>query len=136
MASVHTKDTIIMVDGTDISSFVSGSEFSRSAASHDTTVYGMDSMRYAVGLLDGTFSIEGFYDDSVGSAQATLAGILGDEAKAIVRRPEGTGAGMPEQTFTGLLTSLDESSPVGDMITFSAEFQISGDVTEADQTTP
>jgi hypothetical protein len=42
---------------------------------------------------------------------------------------EGTGTGKPQDAFTGILKKYTETNPVDDMVTWSAEFEISGAIT-------
>jgi hypothetical protein len=51
----------------------------------------------------------------------------------VVRRPEGTGSGRPQDSFSGLCTEYKESSPVADFVTWTASFRISGVVTSTTQ---
>lgn len=128
MAFIHGKNTNITVDGKDLSQYTDSSEIKRSADDHDVTTYGNDAHVYAGGLLDGTFTMSGTYDSTASTGpRAVLNGILGTVVE-IVRQPEGTGAGKAQDTFNALMTSYVETSPVADMVKFSVDFNISGDV--------
>ena len=97
-------------------------------------MYGLDGKRYASGLTDGTFSMEGFYDDAAASTpRLVLAPLLGGAAVTVLRQPEGAGSGLAQDSFSAIVTSYEESSPVDDMVAWSAELQISGDVDQTDQ---
>ncbi len=135
MGLQHGKDTVILVNTIDLSSFCKGSDLDTGADEHDTTVYGQSGHRYRTGLTDGSFSIEGFFDDGASNTPETvLRPLLGDnEGTAIEYRPEGTGSGLSEFSFTGVLTSFQTSAPVDDMVTFTAEFKVSGAVDNTDQ---
>lgn len=131
MAKVHGKNTYISVGGDDISQYVNASEFNPTVDSHDVTGYGSDGHVYAGGLTDGTFSLSGVYDSDAGTGpRAVLAPLSKADAGTveIIRQPEGAGASKPQDVFQALCTSYTESNPVADMVTFAAEFQISGDV--------
>lgn len=129
MALTHGKGTVITVATVDLSAFTKSSDLDISVDSHDTTTYGVDNHVYQAGLIDGTFSMEGVYSDAGATApRDTLVALQGAAPAAIVRQAEGAGAGKAQDSFTGLLTSYAESSPVDDMVTWSAEFQISGAV--------
>lgn len=136
MARKHGKDTYVSVDGTDLSTYLSGSEFGLSTDVHDTTGYQPtgDAKTYTEGLLDGTFSMEGWYDTTASvSPRPILTGLRGGGAVTIIRRVEGTGSGLPQDSFSAILTSYSESSPAEDIVTFSAEFQITGPITDTAQ---
>lgn len=135
MALSHSKETVVTVDSNDLSAFTNTSEFKPSTDSHDVTCYGNDGHVYAGGLTDGTFTMGGFYDTTAGTGpRAVFIALKGTAAAVTVtRQPEGAGAGKPQDSFSGLLTSYTESSPVADYVTWSAEFNISGDVTSSTQ---
>lgn len=132
MATVHGKSLVVTLDGDSLTAYANACEFGRTADSHDTTVYGMDSKRYAGGLKDGTCTISGVYDTAVGGPRATIEPLLGTVVE-LVHRPEGTGTGKPQRTVDVLVTGYSESSPVADMVTWSADLQLSGDVDDTAQ---
>lgn len=128
MAFIHGKDTVVKVATADMSTYTDSSELNRSADSHDVTTYGNDSHRKAGGLLDGTFKMSGTYDStaSVGP-RAKLEPLLGTLC-AIIRQPEGTGSSKPQDSFDAVMTGYVETNAVADMIKWSCEFEIDGDV--------
>lgn len=134
MAKVHGKNTVIKVDDNDLSTYTDSSELPRSADSHDVTGYGEDSHRKAGGLLDGTFTMSGTYDNTATTGpQAVLEPLLGTVVP-IIRQPNGTGSGKAQQSFDGLMTKYTETNPVADMVKWSCEFEIDGDVDTTAQT--
>jgi hypothetical protein len=133
MAWIHGKDTVITVATADLSTYTDSSELNRTADSHDVTTYGNDSHRKEGGLFDGKFTMSGTYDNTaVTGPRAKLEPLLGTVA-AIVRQPEGAGAGKAQDSFDALMVSYVETSPVADMVKWSAEFEIDGDVDSAVQ---
>jgi hypothetical protein len=131
VAFIHSKATVITVDANDLSNYVtSSSELNKTTDTHETTAYGLDDKRYAPGLNDATFSMEGTYDSTASTGpRAVLNGIYaGNVAVEIVRQPEGVGASLPQDVFDAILTSYVETAPVGDMVSWSAEFQVTGGV--------
>lgn len=134
MSAVHGKNAYISVDGTDLSAFSNNIQMPREAESHDVTTFGNSAHRYVGGLKDGTCTIQGIYDNTVGGPADTLEPLLGQTVE-VVYRPDGTGEGKPEKVFDAVLTSYEETVPVADMVTWSAEFQIDGDVLVGSQTT-
>jgi hypothetical protein len=134
MTKIHGKDTVVTVDGDDLSTYTKTSEFTRAADSHDNTTYGEDGHVYDPGLTDGTFTMGGVYDSTAGTGpRAVLNPLVGADAVTVVRRPEGTGSGLPQDEFDGLLTKYTETNPVADYVAWTAEFQISGTVDSAAQ---
>lgn len=132
MAKVHGKKTVVTIDGDDLSAFMNTSELTREADEHDTSTYGPDDADYEGGLRRGQFTCGGFFDTSVTGPRATLMGKEGTRMP-IVRKPAGTGTGLPNEAFTGLLTKYVETNPVADFITWSAEFRKCGAITDTTQ---
>lgn len=133
MSFQHGKSTVILVSGNNLSAFTNTSSFTRGADEHDVTTYGKDDHVVAGGLGAGSFTMGGTYDNAAsGSPRAVLEPLIGSVV-ALVRRPEGTGSGKPQQAFNGLLKSYVETNPVADMVTWSAEFTKSDAVTRTTQ---
>jgi hypothetical protein len=132
MAFVHGKDTYVSVDGDDLSAFTNTSEFERGADEHDVTTYGAEDHAFSGGLGTGAFTMGGIYDNGASGPRDILEPLVGTTI-TVIRRPEGTGSGLPQDSFTGLLTKYVETSPVADMVTWSADFRVSGAVTSTNQ---
>ncbi len=134
MARIHGKVTYVSVNGTDISTYCTSAEFSESVDTHDSTGYGADAKSYLGGLKDSTFKCEGSYDSTAGTGpRATLRAILNGAPVTVIRGPEGQGTGLPADTFQAICTTYVETSPVADKVTWSADFQTSGDVDDTAQ---
>ena len=65
MTFIHGRHTVITLDGDDLSAFTKQSELTREADTHDVTAYGASSHAYVPGLLDGSASMSGTYDDDI-----------------------------------------------------------------------
>lgn len=128
MSRSHGKKTVLKVAASDISNYTNASELTRTSDSHDVTTYGNDAHRKDGGLLDGGFKASGFYDNTAVSGPSALLRPLLGTITAIIRQTEGTGTTKPQDSFDALLTSYVESNPVADMVTWSAEWEIDGDV--------
>lgn len=128
MAFVHGKTTKLTVATKDISPYTKTSSLEVSSDVHDTTGYGSLAHTKQGGLLDGKFTCSGTYDNTVstGPRNALLSGV--GSALAVIRNVEGTGTGKPNDAFTAILTKYTETNPVDDMVTWAAEFDISGPV--------
>lgn len=133
MAFTHGKNTYVSLDGDDLSTYSNNVEFNRTADSHDVTTFGKNSHVYNGGLLDGEATIAGIYDNTAGTGPRAVIEPLIGTVVPLVHRPEGTGAGKPEDTVDVLVKTYDETSPVADMVTFSVELQFSDDVVTAAQ---
>jgi hypothetical protein len=74
--------------------------------------------------------VSGRYDDTASTGpNAVLDSIVGTEV-AIIYGPEGDSNGDVKVTCQAICTAYNRTSPVGDVVAFSCEFQITGDVTE------
>jgi hypothetical protein len=134
MAFSHGKDAYISVNAVDISAFTNTVTFSQSADSHDTTTYGQEAHTFADGLTNATVTVGGIYDNGAAGPHDTFQAAIGTGAKAFVWRPEGTGSALPELAGTCIVTGYDETAPVADMISWSANLQVSGTITTTNQT--
>jgi hypothetical protein len=134
MAFVHGKDSVFKLDNsggtlTDISTYVNSVDFPETADVAETTTLGDGSKSYIVGLKDATLSISGLWDSTL---DGILGAVVGQSATlSFEYSPEGTGSGAVKYTGECILTSYSQSSPVGDVVGFSADMQVSGDVTRA-----
>lgn len=134
MAFVHGKDSVFKLDNsggalTDISTYVNSVDFPETVDVAETTTLGDGSKSYIVGLKDATLSISGLWDSTL---DGILGAVVGQSATlSFEYSPEGTTGGNVKYTGECILTSYSQSSPVGDVVGFSADMQVSGDVTRA-----
>lgn len=134
MAKQHGKRTVVKVGANDLSTYTNASELTRTADTHDTTTYGNDAHRYNGGLLDGKFVMSGVYDTTaVTGPRAVLEPLIGVDGTEITRQTEGAGVGKPQDLFDAVLNSYVETNPVADMVTWSTEWSIDGDVDSTPQ---
>lgn len=128
MSFIHGKTTSFKVATKDISPFTKTSSMEVSADSHDVTGYGATAHRKQGGLLDGKVTAGGTYDSTASTGpRAALLALVGTTT-AIVRLPEGTGTGKPSDAISGVLTKYTETSPVDDMVSWAAEWDVDGPV--------
>lgn len=132
MTFVHGKSTYISLDGDNLSTYTNTSELNRTADSHDVTTYGKNSHVKEGGLLDGTGSMSGIYDNGAAGPRAVIEPLIGTVVQ-LIRRPEGTGSGKPQDTVNVLVQSYTETNPVADMVAWSCEFELSDDVASTTQ---
>lgn len=134
MSKVHGKNTYVSVNSVDISAYCTSCEFGRTGDAHDVTTFGNNSHRKQGGLYDGTVSLEGIYESvSVSGGPPAIFPSILNTVVPLVYRPEGTGSGKAQRSVSVLLTTYNESSPVADMITWSAEGEFDGDVSSTTQ---
>lgn len=112
----------------DISSVVTSVTFPRTVDTAESTAFGSTAKSYLVGLADGTISINGSFDATF---DAQFAGLVGVDGVAFEYGPAGSTTGYIKYTGNCVLTSYETSSPVGDIVKFTAQFQVSGAVTRA-----
>ena len=128
----HGKSTVFKVDNnagslTDISNTLTDVSFPQSVDTAETTAFGSSAKTYIVGLTDATFSVSGNFDATV---DAHLAAIVGKaDSVSFEYGPEGSTSTFVKYTGEAILTSYEKSGAVGDVVTFSAEFQVTGAVT-------
>jgi hypothetical protein len=132
MAFTHGKDSVFKLDNssgtlTDISSYVNSVDFPETADVAETTVLGDGNKTYIVGLKDATLSISGLWDSTL---DGILGAVVGQSATlSFEYSPEGTTGGNVKYTGECILTSYAQSSPVGDVVGYSADFQVTAAVT-------
>lgn len=128
----HGKSTVFKVDNaggslTDISNTLTDVSFPQTIETAETTTFGSNAKEYIVGLSDSSLSISGNFDATV---DAHLAAIAGQAATVSFEYgPEGSTSSQVKYTGEAILTSYEKSGAVGDVVTYSAEFQITGAIT-------
>jgi hypothetical protein len=127
---VHGKSTNFQIDDTggtirDISDVLTSVDFPQTNDTAETTAFGATSKSFIVGLRSATISISG-------SVDATVEGYLdGTEpaSRSFVFGPAGSTSGNVKYTGEAIMTSYSVSDGVADVNTFTADFQVTGDVT-------
>ena len=128
----HGKSTVFKVDNsggtlTDISNTLTDVSFPHSVDTAETSAFGSSAKTYVVGLTDATISVSGMFDATV---DAHLNGILGQAATVSFEYgPEGSTSTYVKYSGECYLTSYEKSGAIGDVVTYSAEFQVTGAVT-------
>lgn len=129
----HGRLTVLKIGTNDISLATKTSNFSGSADVHDTSGYGVTARTKAGGVKDGKFTASGTYDLAATTGTPTVLEGQEGVAMALTRQVAGTGTGKPQEVFTGILSKFDVSAPFDDMITWSAEWEVSGAVSRTTQ---
>ena len=108
-----------------ISNVLNSIDFPESTDTAETTAFGASSRSYVVSLESATISISGMYDATV---DGYLKGGAEPASRSFIYQP---GATTGDAIYAGecILTNYSMSSPVGDINTFSADFQVTGTVT-------
>jgi len=130
MAFVHGKSGYFNLDDTggtarDITAYCDDVSFPETIETAETTAFGATSKSYIVGLRDATISVSGSWD-------ATLDGyMIGTEpaSRTWIFGPAGSTGGNVKYTGEAIMTNYSVSTSVGDVVTFSADLQVTGNVT-------
>ena len=126
----HGKSTDFALDDTggssrNISNTLTDVSFPQTIDTAETTAFGSSNKSYIVGLKDGSFSVSGICD-------ATVDGYLsGTEpaSRSFIYGPAGSTGGNVKYTGEAIMTNYSVSNPVGDVVTYSLDLQITGAVT-------
>jgi predicted secreted protein len=128
MAFIHSRVSAFTLNSVALTAFVDSVSVSQSIDASETTTIGIDAKTYIVGLEDATISVSGKYDDttSTGPEAAITAAIAGQVPVSFSYEPEDG-----ESSYGGncVVTSYEVSSPVGDVVAFSLELQVTGGMT-------
>ncbi len=127
----HGKNAAFKIDdsgGTirDISDVLTDVSISRTADVAEVSAFSNSSKAFVSGLTDATLIISGSFDATV---DGYLSGILGAEG-SFEFYPIGTTGGNPKASGEAIMTSYDRTPDIGGAVTFTAAFQVSGNVTE------
>lgn len=129
---VHGKNAQFELGGTNLSTTLNEISMPREIETAETTAFGNQDKTYITGLSDATVSLSGMFDATVDGAINTLITNLksGSIASASFRYgPAGSAGGSAKFEGDALITSYELSSPVGDVVTYSLELQVTGGVT-------
>lgn len=137
MAFVHGKGTVFKIDnaaGTlqTLTTYVDSVDISHTVDTAETTTMGAEAKTYLSGQSDGTLNVSGKYDSTASTGpDVVLQGLVGLETTSTFEvGPEGSSAGKIKYTGECFLTSYAISAPVGDVVSFSADFQVTGAITK------
>jgi predicted secreted protein len=129
---VHGKNAQFTLGTTNLSDTLNEISLPREIETAETTTFGTQDKTYITGLSDATVSLSGMFDATADGAINTIIANLksGSVASAsFAYGPAGSAGGKPRFTGNALITSYEVSSPVGDVVTYSLELQVTGAVT-------
>ena len=127
---VHGKSTDFALDDTggtsrSLANTLTDVSFPQTIDTAETTAFGSTNKSYIVGLKDTTISVSGIWD-------ATIDGYLsGTEpaSRSFIYGPAGSTGGNVKYTGEAIMTNYSVSNPVGDVVTYSVDLQVTGAVT-------
>jgi len=128
MAEVHGSLTYVSLATFDISTFTDSCTGKYEGDQHESTAYGALGHEYAVGLKATSYTIGGKYTNGATATRVKVQQLVGTKV-AFEYRPEGTGTGLPTETGTVLVKTFNKSSPVADIVRWTAELTVSGVMT-------
>lgn len=128
---VHGKSTDFALDDTggtsrNISDTLTSVDFPETLDVAETTAFGASAKSYIVGLKDATISLSGIWDATV---DGYFAGGAEPASRSFIYGPAGSTGGNVKYTGEAIMTSYSVSNPVGDVVTYSVELQVTGAVT-------
>ena len=132
MAFGHGKSAVFKLDDSggslrDLSTYINEASMPRDIETAETTAFGASAKAYITGLTVATISFSGMFD---ATADGYLAGVVGQAATlSFEYGPLGSTGGFVKYEGECILTSYELSSPVGDVVTFSADAQVTGAIT-------
>ena len=126
----HGKSTDFALDDTggtsrSLANTLTDVSFPQSIDTAETTAFGSTNKSYIVGVKDTTISVSGLWD-------ATIDGYLsGTEpaSRSFIYGPAGSTGGNVKYTGEAIMTNYSVSNPVGDVVTYSVDLQVTGAVT-------
>ena len=125
----HGKNTVILFDEFDLSTYFNSVTTSAMAEAVETTTFGSVNKTYAIGIKDGTISLEGLWAGDIDGVDEVLAAAVASTSKKIITvATEGATIGRRAKLLNTDETSYEIASAVADMVTISAEAQASGTV--------
>ena len=128
---VHGKSVDFALDDTsgssrNISDTLNSVDFPEVTETADTTAFGSSSRSFIVGLESATISISGLWDSTV---DGYMKGGTEPASRSFIYGPAGSTSGNVKYTGEAIMTNYSISSPVGDVVTYSADLQVTGAVT-------
>lgn len=123
----HGKSTRIYVDAYDFSGYFNTASASTNVDTAETSAFGDSAKSYIVGHTDGTVSLGGMFEGtaSTGTDQY-FESVLGASTKQkVIIANEGHVLGGRIVALESDTTSYEVSSPIGDVVQASVEFQAS-----------
>ena len=133
----HGKNAYFALDGTaaslvNISDTLNEISMPREVETAETTAFGQNDKTYITGLADATISLSGMFDATVDTQiSGNIANLKSGSVSSVSFEygPAGSAVSSPKFTGEALITSYEISSPVGDVVTYSLELQVTGGVT-------
>jgi len=136
MAFTHGKNAAFKLDNAAgtlqvLTAYLDSVDLNNSVDVSETTTMGAEAKTYLSAQSDATLSISGKFDGTaVSGPHVVLSGLIGLETTSSFEYgPEGSTAGKQKLLGECFLTAYTVSAPVGDVVSFSADLQVTGAIT-------
>lgn len=136
MAFYHGKGLVFKIDNaagtiTALTSYVDSVDLDNGVDMGETTTAGAEDKTFVSGQAEHDLSISGKWDDTASTGpDAILFSLVGLEASSSFEfGPAGSTAGKVKYLGECFMTGYKTSAPVGGVVTFTADFKITGAVT-------
>lgn len=139
MAFSHGKGAAFRLDDnagslTDISTYLDEVGFPQTIETGETTTFQSagGAKTYVVGLRDATVTLSGKFDPTVDALiEGDIASLSAGSIASVSFEygPAGSASSAVQYTGEALITNYEVSAPVGDVVTFSCDLQVTGAVT-------
>lgn len=131
MGFVHGKNSRLLLADSLFSGFLRDFEHGDEIEMADSTTFGVEGHTFVPGLESGTLSINGLMDDdaTVGGQNERLTSALRSaDGSVITSAPAGLAVGEQVHMIEARETNYAVSTPVADLVSFSASWQAEGQV--------
>ena len=137
MAQSHGKDSYFAVEDAagaavkNLTTYITDIDETLTQDVAETTTKGQTAKTYVQGHTDATISISGRWDNTATTGpDVVLRGLIGDVGTVSFEfGPEGNSTGDIKYSGECICTSYAISSPLADVVGFTADFQVTGTVT-------
>lgn len=130
MPFAHGRTAYFMLGTVDLSAQMDNIDFPHAADVHETTTYGKTYKTKTGGLKEASFSIGGLYDSTATTGVESAVPPMVGTVVAFVYGPEGNAVGRPRYSGSCVVENYNHSTPVGDMIRWTASCQTTDTVTK------
>jgi len=130
MAYKHGRNTDVLLGSYDISAYLNEATPSMSIDTAETSAFGSSSKTYIVGQNDGTVSLSGMFDGDANAVNAVFESIIDNDLTPAftIAYDGGVAVGSGCSIGTAKQTSYEVTAPVGDVVSVSGEFQVTGGI--------
>jgi hypothetical protein len=129
------KGAVFLIDDAtlalkDISAYINSADFNRDVDTPESTTFGNNDRTYIPGLAGATLSISGFWDSTAttGPDDVLQQNVGKATTSTFNYGPQGSVTGDIVYTGECILTSYVVSAPVDGIVSFTADFQVTGAV--------